>query len=324
MPGRQQTHIDVALTNMSVAYMQKEEKYIAAKVFPMIPVKKQSNRYFVYHKEDWFRDEAAERAPATESAGGDYTIDNTPTYFCVPVAYHKDITEEDRTNADEPINMDQDSTNFVSGKLLLRREISWARKYFNTNIWGTEYAGGASAGTGVVKYWNDPTSTPIEDVRRARTDMAEETGYKPNKLTLGARAFDALCDHPDILDRIKYTERGLVTRMIMAALFDLDEILVAEAIQNTAGRGLDASMSFIFGKHALLSYAPSAPSLQTPSAGYTFAWTGLLGAGAYGNRMRRIPLPLLGENTERIEGEMAFDQKLVAADMGCFFYQVVE
>lgn len=59
--------------------------------------------------------------------------------------------------------------------------------------------------------------------------------------------------------------------------------------------------------------------LKVPSAGYIFSWAGLLGAGAYGNRIMRIPVPLLGAGTERVEGEMAFDQKIVAADLGVFF-----
>lgn len=324
MPTRAQTHIDHALTNMSVAYMQDEAGYIADKVFPQVPVTQQSNRYFIYEKADWFRDEAQERAPATESAGGDYTIDNTPTYFCTKFAYHKDVTEEDRVNTDQPINADQDAVEFVSSKLLLLREIRWAAKYFITGIWGKEYAGAVAADPTHVLYWNNPLSTPIEDIRKARTDMAELTGKKPNTLTLGARVYDALCDHPDIMDRIKYTQRGIITADILAAMFDLERILVADTIKNTAGKGLTAAMSFIFGKHALLTFSPARPALKTPSAGYTFAWTGLLGAGAYANRMRRIPMPILGEGVERIEGEMAFDQKLVAADMGCFFNLVVQ
>ena len=52
---------------------------------------------------------------------------------------------------------------------------------------------------------------------------------------------------------------------------------------------------------------------------YTFAWTGLEGAGAYGNRIVRIPMDQLGLGTERIEGEMAFDQKVICSSMGCFF-----
>lgn len=74
MPKAQNIHIDRALTNLSVAYMQSADVFIAGKVFPIVPVQKQSDLFFIYEKEDFFRDEATERAAGTESAGGDYEI----------------------------------------------------------------------------------------------------------------------------------------------------------------------------------------------------------------------------------------------------------
>ena len=41
MPKMQNIHIDRALTNMSVAYMQDADVFIAGKVFLIIPVQKQ-------------------------------------------------------------------------------------------------------------------------------------------------------------------------------------------------------------------------------------------------------------------------------------------
>lgn len=319
-----QVHIDTALTNMSVAYIQTADKFISDKVFPVVPVQKQSDRYFVYKKEDWFRDEAEERAPGTESAGGGYDIDNTPTYFCRKYAYHKDVTEEDRTNADAPLNPDADATDFTTQKLLLKREVLWASRYFVSGVWGTEYAGvAASPVTGQVLRWNDVNSTPIDDVDRARTTVLELTGHEPNTFVLGVHVFNALKNHPQILDRIKYTQRGVITVDLLAAILEIDRVFVAKAIKNVAPRGANANMQFVFGKHALLCYAAPKPGIKIPSAGYTFAWTGLLGAGAYGNRILRIPMPWLGQGTERIEGEMAFDQKVIAPDLGVFFNGVV-
>lgn len=323
-PNRTQVHIDRALTNISVAYIQSASAFVADKVFPVVPVQKQSDRYFAYKREDWYRDEAKERAPGTESAGGGYDIDNTPTYFCQKYAYHKDVTEEDRVNADAPLNPDQDATDFVTTKLLLKREVLWAQRFFTSNVWSTEVTGvAANLAPGQFLQWNDAASTPIEDIDKIQTQMLELTGYKPNKLLLGAWTYKALKNHPDILERIKYTQRGIVTRDILAALFDVEEVLVAEAVQNLSPKGVTENNQFIYGKHALLVYAAPRPALKTPSAGYIFAWAGLLGAGAYGNRILRFPMDHLGVGTERIEGEMAFDMKVVAADMGAFFKDAV-
>ena len=78
------------------------------------------------------------------------------------------------------------------------------------------------------------------------------------------------------------------------------------------------------GKHALLCYSNPRPALKKPSAGYIFAWTGLEGSGAYGNRIVRLPMDILGLGTERIEGEVAFDAKCICKDMGIFFKDIVQ
>lgn len=320
----QDVHIDRALTNMSVAYMQSADVFIAGKVFPIIPVQKQSDVYFSYSKDDFFRDDAQERAAGTESAGGDYEINQEPPYYCRVYAYHKDVTEQERINSDNPLNPDKDAQEFVSHKLLLRRENIWVQNYFKSGVWGTEIEGHESQqdATHCLK-WTNPLSDPIKTIRNARTAMCEKTAYKPNILVLSPYAYDALCDHEMVLDRIKYTQKGMVSKDLLCSLFEVDDILVPYAVQNTKVKGQSGALEFIMGKHALLVYAPSAPGIKKPSGGYTFAWKGLKGAGAYGNRVVRIPMPWLGMDTERIEGEMAFDQKLVCADMGVFFKDIV-
>lgn len=80
-PSPRDVHVNAPLTNISIAYIQNAQNFIADRVFPMIPVQKQSDRYFEYTRDDWFRIEAQLRGPATESAGSGFNIDNTPTYF---------------------------------------------------------------------------------------------------------------------------------------------------------------------------------------------------------------------------------------------------
>ncbi|WP_226164211.1 major capsid protein, partial [Hymenobacter terricola] len=132
--------------------------------------------------------------------------------------------------------------------------------------------------------WNLPTSNPIADITGASVQMASETGYKPNTLVLSPFAFNALKNHEDILDRIKYTQKGIVTADLLATLFEVDNVYVAWGVVNTAAKGAAEKIDFIMGKHALLCYVNPRPALRKPSAGYIFAWTGLEGSGAYGNR----------------------------------------
>jgi hypothetical protein len=319
-PVPSDVHVNTPLTNISIAYLQSQESFVASRVFPNIPVAKQSDRYYTYDRGEFNRDEMEKRAPATESAGGDYTVDNTPSYYCDVWALHRDIPDRVRANEDSVLNSDRDATNFLSHKALIKKERIWAANYFSTSVWTNEVLGSALTGL-----WSADAGTPIEDIRSGIRTMLEDTGKEANKLTLGKKVYDDLLDHPDLVDRIKYGQTpgapAMANTQILAKIFEVDEVLVMKAIYNTAKEGQTASHSFIGGKHALLTYSPPAPGLLVPSAGYTFSWTGLLGGGAGGGQVSKMRMDL--RKADRIELEMAFDLKLVAADLGYFFNTVV-
>lgn len=319
-------HVNTPLTNISIAFLQSASNFIAARVFPNIPVSKQSDRYFTYDRGDFNRDEARERAPATESEGGGYNLDSTPTYYCRQYSFHKDVPDPVRANADAALNPDREATIFVTQKALIRREKAFVDTFFKGSVWTHEKDGAASNPSGSqVLHWSDANSTPIENVRLAKRTIAESTGFEPNTLVLGRAVVDALLDHPDIVDRVKYGQTpgnaADVSMRDLENLFKVERILVSNAVVNTAKEGQTAAHSFIAGKHALLCYSTPTPGLMTPTAGYTFGWTGLMGAGVEGNRIRTFRMEQL--QADRVEIDFCFDMKLVAADLGYFWDGVV-
>lgn len=280
--------------------------------------------YYKYNTGDFLRDEAQLRGAATESAGGDYDLESD-TYYCKKHAFHKDVTPEERVNYDEPLDADKDAQLFVTQKMLLRREMEWATKFFKAGVWSRQIEGAATSPTATQAiFWNLETSNPIQNITNESVRMASITGYKPNTLVLSPFVFNALKNHFDVLDRIKYTETGIVTEALLASLFEVEHVYVAWAVVNSAVKGATDNIGFIMGKNALLCYSNPAPALRQPSAGYIFAWTGLEGSGAYGNRIVRLPMDLLGLGVERIEGEIAFDAKKVGDDLGVFFKDIVQ
>lgn len=322
-------HVNVPLTNISIANVQDLKAFIATSVFPIVPSQKQSNRYFVYDRGDMLRPGAKKRAPGTESAGGGYKIDSTPTFFCDPDAFHKDVDDPTRANSDDPLSPDRDATLFVTQQLLMRREITFGTKYMTTGVWGTDLTGvtsGAVAGTSFLQ-WDNPSSDPVGDVTNAIITILKASGFLANRLVIGAEAWQKLRNHPAVLDRIKYTQKATATPELFASLVALDlksngmivdfQVLISTAIQNTAAEGQTVSTSFIIGKSALLCYAAPQPSLMQPSAGYIFTWTGYLGASAEAPRISKFRMEHL--KSDRIEGEMAYDMKLVSSDCGVFF-----
>lgn len=324
-PTRSDVHVNRPMTNFSIAYIQSATHFIAAQVFPMVPVLKQSDRYFVYLKSDWFRAGAQKRAPGTESAGGGYRLDNTPTYFCDVWAYHRDVDDQTKANADEPLNMDRDATIFTTQNCLLRREISWVTAYMATGVWtggpsGADYNVGTAAGS---VQWDLAGSDPMYTISYLNSTILSQTGFEANALVVANNVFSALKNNAAVLDRIKYTQRGIVTADLLAALFGVEKFLVAKAVINTAAESVTdtPTMSFLVSNLALLVYANPSPSIMQPTGGYIFSWKGMFGAGAEGARTKTFRMEHL--ESDRIETEMAYNMKLIGADLGCLLTNVL-
>jgi hypothetical protein len=131
--------------------------------------------------------------------------------------------------------------------------------------------------------------------------------------------WNTMKNHPDIVDRVKHVSDGPVTTDIVAKLLGLERIVIGAAVKNTAQEGATDSVSYIFGKHALLCYAAPAPGLEVPSAGYTFRWTGMDSSmGGATISTYRIDI----KKVDRHEIEFAFDPRVTSSIMGVFFQNI--
>ena len=311
-PTQSSVHVDTPLTNYSLAYIQDANRFISQQVFPRINVMKQSDKYFTYTKADWFRDEAGRRADGTESVGSGYNL-SSATYSCDVWAFHKDVGEQVRANSDVPLRPELDATQFVTQVLLQRQEAQWMTDFFGTSIWANDVT--------PTNLWSNQTaSDPVGDIQTGITTILQNTGQMANTLVLGYQVFVQLKQHPDLIDRMKYssmpTDRTL-TPSLMAEVFGVDRVLVSSAIKNTAVEGATGSYSFHAGKHALLCHSPASAGLLTPMAAATFVWTPISDGMGASIGISRLDMPHL--RATRIEGQVAFDNKVIATDLGYFF-----
>jgi len=330
-PTQSDLHVNVPLTNVSVAWIPDAGEYVCQKVFPKVPVQKQSDLYWKWSKSDWRRTDVVKRAPGTESAGVGWNY-TTDSYYAHVYAVHRDIDDQVRANADSNFSLDSDSTKFLTNQMLLKREMDWVAQYFREAAWTNHYDGVANTVDSATKFlrWDDAASDPISDMATWLLDYHLKTGYKPNKLVMGAEVLIALKKHPDIIDRIKFTQRGVVTKDLLASLFDIPEILVPMAssvvdpsrINDAVAQDAAATYAYLADtKSMLLSFAPDSPSLLTPSAGYTFVWSGYHGGNSEGIRMKNFRMEHIA--SDRLECEMTYDMKIVSPDMGVFFNTVI-
>lgn len=321
-PNVNSVHVNRPLTNLSIHWLQSQDRFVADKVFPRVPVSNKSDTYNVFDIGDFLRDEMKERAPGTESEGGGYRVAQDP-YNCKKWSLHKDIDDDTRANEDSPLNSDRNAMQWLMSKGMIRQEKVWAGKYFTTGIWGTDLVGvaGAPAG-GQFRQWNEAASDPFVDIADAKAKIGL-TGQDPNTLVLGNKTYLKLRQHPAVIDRVRSTivvsagnNMINVSQSDLAAAFEVDRILVMKASENTAAEGLTPVFSYIGGNHALLCHSASSPGIEVPSAGYTFTWRGLAGNddGQYIKKFRMENI-----ESDRVELTMAFDQKLTASSLGYFF-----
>jgi hypothetical protein len=321
-PSINQVHVDAILTNASIAYIQSADNFIATKVFPIVPVDKQSDLYFKYTKEDWFRDDAQVRADGTEAATSGYGL-TTDSYFAYVYAIKKAIGDQTMANFDSPLDPLRDGAKFTAQLILNRLENQFVADFIKTGVWGTDYTGVAGTpSTGEFKQWSDlANSDPIQDIEAGKTKILSTTGFEANKLVLGYAVYNVLRNHPDIIDRVKYTGNQVPDTAYLAQLFGVDEVLVAKAVKNTAIEGQTGVFGFSFGKSALLVHSAPAPGILIPSAGYCFQWRGVSeGLGlTVGTKQYRLE-----QNAATyVESQIAFANKLVAPDLGVYFASAV-
>lgn len=265
-PTRHQVHIDAAMSNISIAY--RNELYIAEQVFPNVPVRHQSDKYFVFDKASWFRDEAGVRPPGARAPRVDYALKAAGPYATLEYAAAKGVPDEIVDNADNPLSPDREATEFVTDKLLLRKEKHVRDLVFTAANWTNTStpAGGA---------WSGDTSDPINDISGpsgVRETLRQSIGRYPNIMVMGAVVWAAIQRHPDFLDRVKYTQLGIVTQQLAAKLFQVDKLVIGTAIINTGAEGAADSFSDVWGNSVFLGWASPTPSLMSPSAGYVFQW----------------------------------------------------
>lgn len=321
-PGSGDVHVDALLTNISVGYINL--LYIVSQILPTVLVQKRSDIVPKYDKSHWFRDDAKELSEREAAPVSGYAVDTSDTYYCREYGFGHFIGDARKANTDRPFDADRDGVRLVSDKLLLKEERMFVTDFWKTGVWGTDKTGAAD----FVKWSVYANSTPINDLRNyARTIRRALGGLVPNTLVLGDLTFDILCDHPTLLDRIKYSSSSespaMVTPSLIAQLAGVERVLVGTSMYTASPEGT-AEGSVVYTANwdddALLLYVAPRPSLFTPSAGYNFVWRTAMGGPRYIKR-RRDPL---SDKGQLIEGYEFFDQKGVATDAALFMSDAVD
>lgn len=254
--------IDPILTTHIQGYIHPTR--IAPKIFPRVPVAVSGGRVIEFDKES-FRLVSTKRAPGTNfkrvqfgHLGKPFALTNRGLEGVVPFEQMRDAAEV------PGIDLAQRTAQGVMDTITLDEEYEAAQLARNA----ANYANSHKVALAGSSKWNHSDSNPAQQIRGAGEVIRSTTGMRPNLLTLSPAALAALKENPAIIERIKYTGRDTVTLDILADLFDVNEVVVGDAVfLNDADAFED-----VWGNDALLSYvAPvGTRAQQTPSFGYIY------------------------------------------------------
>ncbi len=326
-PNINELHINRWLEDVAVMYRQDDEKFIADKVFPVVPSEHASNDYMIFEREYFMRDDMPIRPLGAEPAYDGYKV-KSGTFVCQERALQHRIDDRIKANYDEPANPDLRATQFLTERSMIKLERDWTKGFFTKEGWGTTWEGvtGTASESGkTFTGFNEEGTEPILFVEERCNEMESKTGFRPNVVVFGTDAYTVTRNNKEVLERVKYIsdkEPALFGQRAMAAAFGVDKVLIAKAVFNSAPEGAAEKIEYIANPSSmLLAYAAPAPSIDTPSAGYTFAWTKLVPGGnatagaIYSGRQESAWTDWYAIRT-------AYDQKQVSSDLGMYLEKV--
>lgn len=264
--GSGNVHIDVALTNVSVGF--PNNGFVGERLFPTVTVQKQSNKYYIFGREAWGTHEDL-RAPGTEANEIPGYAVSTDSYFAVEHALQIAVTDEERENADDPFSPDADGAFLVTQKIMLGREVAMK----NLVTTAANYPAAHTVTLAGGQQWSDyVNSNPIADFRAAIRMINSKLFTDPNTAVVPYQVMSVLEDHPDFIERIKYSERGILTPELIGAVLGIPNIIIPATGQNTAALGQAATVGYLWGKDVVVAWVPPNAGQRIPAFGYEFVW----------------------------------------------------
>lgn len=248
---------DPILSNIAIEFTPKG--FIADRVLPVVPVNLEAAGYYVFDDSN-FNIPEMKRNPRTVYKEIDFGL-TSDTYRAEEYGLEARIDDRERRNAPGGLDLDVGKTRRLTNAALLNRERRVANLVLNTaNVTQNTTLSGTAQ-------WSDPTSDPSATAKAARAAIRSKTGVLPNRLAIGYDVWEALRVHPKVID---FMDGGRASAQDLAEFFEVEEVIVAGALYNTANEAQASVMADLWGKDALFFYQSSIVAADEPSFGYQF------------------------------------------------------
>ena len=251
-------HVDTPLSNVSIQYKNKE--LVADRIFPQIQVAKKSDKYFIYNKADAFTQIQPLTNHLADVGEVNYSV-STGSYSCLDYALKEFVSRDVIENADAPLQPLIDTTENITQRLLLDREIKLAAQLFSTSVISNNLD--LTAGT----KWTSASSEPISQILTGLDSIVGVPG--PFCVLFGRAAWRSFRTHPDVLSAFQYNTSGVAaTEQDVKNFFGFEDVIIGNGFKNTAALNATASYSDIWGDSVLIFKRGTSLAVKEVALGY--------------------------------------------------------
>ncbi len=256
--------VNPVVQGLSIASRNME--FLWDKLAPVMEVSEKSGTIPTYTAGYWFRrQEGAERAPEGAYMRVGYGV-SSDTFDCVEIGFEKLLGDPVRAGSQFPDDQEEVAAMFIANLIQLELEKRVAAAMFITSVWATN-----PTLTGTNQWTDKDVSDPIADIDTGKRTIRRATGVTPNRLFIGALTWEALKEHPLLIDKFKYTNVGILAPSDVAKVFDIEEIVVGDSVEETTLEGGAGTTADIWTDNALLTVS-NAPGLMIAAGGFTVMW----------------------------------------------------
>ncbi|MGB5893892.1 MAG: major capsid protein [Ignavibacteriaceae bacterium] len=253
--------VDPVLSKLARGYHNAQ--MIATHLFPIVTTSKEGGKIPEFTKESFkiYKTERAIRAKSNRINPEDRTeIDYVLTEH--DLEYPLDYREIEEDMLPAKIN----ATKIVTDGISLRLEKLAADLAQDL----TTYPTGHKVTLGAGDKFDNITSDPFATINAAKEQIRSAIAVRPNTCILGASAYASLKEHPAVMERIKYSQKGIITPELLKALFDFDNLVIGDSVYASD----DDTFNDVWSDNVIVAYVPPRlsdiqRSFYEPSFAYT-------------------------------------------------------
>lgn len=308
--GPRDLHLAQLLTQMAMGYTP--QGIIAPDFFPVVRVPKQLDAYAIFSRQEAMTNESQLRAPGTEARKITRSV-TSATFFCQNYALKTEMVLEDRVNMDAvyAAQLVGGRGKYVLNKLMLGWDVRVSNLVNSTSNVGSSATVGSA--------WNG-AGAPLSNIWTAIDNARYRTGYRPNKIVFGTKAWDSFSRDTTVRNLIFGVNNGggYPTLDQVARVFGLETALIGGSLSSTANEAQAEAVSVVWPDNVLVAYMPPSPSIDDPSFGYTFRWS------APGIPELNIEVHPFDDKIKSDEIEVGFyqDERITGPEYGFLLYSV--